>query len=176
MAQSEQVREYIEKVCDQVKSQKAHELISNELIEHIGEQTLKYRKDDMPEYIAEDQAMEKMGDPVSVGKLLNQIHRPIYNRIGVFANIAMWVIAGSMVLFAAIFGIGVAYTMISYHPGDYIAAMLVCILLISGGLLFAFALVSICKFIFHMLFNFDLIRDYKCWKKKGELHEFYKKP
>ena len=89
------------------------------------------------------------------------------------ANIAMWAIAGSFTLFCVVFGVGVALSMISHHPGDYIIAIIMGFGIILFGAFLSFVFVSICKLIGTVLFYSGLVKDYKRRKKRGEYREKY---
>ena len=171
---SERLREFIETVCGQVKAKKAHGLIGSELMAHIEDQKLTYIKDGMNETAAENRAIDEMGDPVEVGENLNKIHQPAYDWIGRIPDIIMWIIAGGIVLISVIFGIGIIISMISVHPGDYIAALIVGLGIIFFGAFIGFVFVSMFKFISNMLFYHGIISDYKRRKKRGRLYDYKK--
>lgn len=68
--------EFLNNVCKEIKYKPAREQISEELEEHIEE-----LKDDnlckgYTEEVAEEKAVEQMGDAKQIGKRLNKIHRP----------------------------------------------------------------------------------------------------
>jgi len=175
MPQSRIVRDFIEKVCEQVKAQRSHGIISNELLTHIEDQKIKYMNEEfMSEYAAEERAVDEMGDPVTVGEQFNKIHRSKYNMVELTGKIVMWSIAGGLTLFSIIFGIGIAWSMLASHPQDYIAAFLVFFGIAFFGTFIAFAFVSICKAIGTVLFYSGLVKDYKKRKKRGELYGQYK--
>lgn len=70
------IDEYIESVCKQIRSKKAHRLIKTELKNHIVEQKNAFEEQGMDEKIALEKAIVEMGDPISVGTELDRIHRP----------------------------------------------------------------------------------------------------
>jgi len=168
MPQSDRVKEYIEKVCGQVKAKNAHGSIAKELIAHIEDLKTTYIKNGMNENIAEERAVEEMGDPLTIGKCLNEVHFCEYNRIEKTVNIIMWVITGCIVLFSLVFGIGIAWSMLSIHPEDVFAAMIVGLGITVLGVFIAFIFISIYKLISNLLFYRGLFINYKRRKKRGE--------
>ena len=171
MAQSKIVRDFIEEVCCQVKAKKAHGLIGGELIAHIEDQTLAYIKEGMNETAAEIKAVEQMGNPVTVGENLNQIHRKKFEWVRLAVSIIVWVIAGSIALASIVFGGGIAVTMIALRPEDGIAAAIVGMGIMLFGSSIAFMIISAYKVISNMLFYRGLMKDYRIKKKKGNFHE-----
>ena len=86
--------------------------------------------------------------------------------IGFIANIVMWVISGIIVLFGILFGAGIAWSMLSVRPQDYIVAVIVCFGFIIGGLLIAFIFISVFKVVSNMIFYSDIYNDYLNSKNK----------
>jgi len=169
MPQSDKTKEFIEKVCGEIKAKNARGAISNELIAHIEDLKAAYIKNGMNENIAEERAVEEMGDPVTVGENLNKVHSfSPYNRIETVINIIMWIITGCIALCSAAFGIGIIWSMLSIHPEDVFAAVIVGFHIIILGNLGAFTFISIYKLISNLLFYHDLFLDYKRRKKRGE--------
>ena len=169
MAQSQIVREYIGKVCGQVKAKRAHGLIGNELIEHIEEQTLAYIKEGMKEDIAENMAVDDMGDPVEVGEHFNQIYRPKIIYFDVIGNIVMWAIAGGILALGVFFGIGLLLAI--FMSGSRVIGIITGGGIIAFSICIAFTFITLCKIITNELFYYILLRDYKRRKKRGQQRE-----
>ena len=169
MPQSKIVQDFIGEVCAQVKFKKAHGLLIGELIAHIEDQKFAYMEQGMKEDEAEIKAVGQMGDPVEIGENFDQIHRPKHDWPVIAANIIIWVIAGGITLFSAVFGIVIAISMIIIHPQDVIAAVIIGLGIMLFGSFIAISFISFYKFISHMLFGFLLVRDYKKRKKAGDL-------
>ena len=70
------MEEYIKKLLEQVRFEKAHKAISDEIRSHIEDQIADNIYDGMDEETAEKMAVEEMGDPVDAGISLDKIHRP----------------------------------------------------------------------------------------------------
>jgi hypothetical protein len=128
-------------------------------------------KEGMKENAAEEKAVDEMGDPVEVGKSFNQLHRTKIFRFDVIGNIIMWGIAGGIVLFGAIFGIGIAWSM--FLSGNRIIGIIVGGGLTTFGIFIALAFFTLCKGIANELFYYSLLRDYKRRKKRGQLYLKY---
>lgn len=71
-----EVKKYLDKVCEQIRFQKAHESIKTELQQHIIDQAHAYMEEGMEEQKAFEKAVAEMGDPVLVGTELDRVHRP----------------------------------------------------------------------------------------------------
>jgi ABC-type multidrug transport system fused ATPase/permease subunit len=170
MAQSKIVRDFIGEVCGQIKSKKAHGMLSSELIAHIEDQKLAYINEGMKEEEAEIKAVEQMGEPVAIGESLDFIHRPTHDWPEIISHIIIWLIAGGIVLFSAVFGLGITLSMVIIDPYNVIAAAIIGLGIILFGAFIAFSFFSFYKFISNMLFGFALVRDYKNRKKKGKLY------
>ena len=57
------MEEYLSKVTEQIRCQKARELVIDELKDHIMEQAEAYEAEGMPQSEALEQAVRQMGDP-----------------------------------------------------------------------------------------------------------------
>jgi hypothetical protein len=169
MAQSLRVKEFIEEVCSQVESKKAHGFLTGELIAHIEDQKLAYISEGMDENSAEERAIFQMGDPAAVGENLNQIHRPKREWLGPVVNIAMWLIAGGIFLAGIIFGIGIGYAIILANTGRFIG-IIVGAAIPAFGFMLALAFISMYKIISNMIYGYSLVRDYRRRKRRGEIY------
>ena len=67
---------YIAQVCEQVRWKKAHDVVSEELLAHIEDQTEAYREEGYTEDEAEYLAVEQMGDPVLAGSQFDKVYKP----------------------------------------------------------------------------------------------------
>ena len=72
----EKIKEYAKTVCDQIKWEKAHSIIREEIENHLIDQRDAYIANGADETAASDQAIAQMGDPVFVGTELDRTHRP----------------------------------------------------------------------------------------------------
>lgn len=70
------MEEYLNNLLDQIRCKKAHAAIREELESHISDQIEDNMKDGMTREEAEKAAVCDMGDPVTTGISLDQIHRP----------------------------------------------------------------------------------------------------
>lgn len=72
-----QIKEFLNKVSNQIKYKPIKESLLEELKEHIEEKKENYIiTKNINENLAEEKAIEEMGDPSTIGKELNKIHRP----------------------------------------------------------------------------------------------------
>lgn len=69
-------RQFLETVTQQVRYEKAREIISDELENHIEDQKEAFMTEGISETESYQKAIEDMGDPVEVGISLDRIHRP----------------------------------------------------------------------------------------------------
>lgn len=76
MLSFEKIKEYTHTVCSQIRWEKAHSIISEEIENHIIDQRDAYVKNGTNEADATDKAIAQMGDPVTVGTQLDRTHRP----------------------------------------------------------------------------------------------------
>ena len=70
------MEEYIKKLLEQVRFEKAHKAIGDEIRSHIEEQMEENISEGMDKETAEKAAVEDMGDPVDAGISLDKVHRP----------------------------------------------------------------------------------------------------
>ena len=71
-----QIKDFLEKVCNEIKYKPVREEISKELENHIEEAKEEYMNKGDNEEIAINKAIRKMGDAQNIGKSLNKIHKP----------------------------------------------------------------------------------------------------
>ncbi len=76
MKQSNKISEYIKTVCEQIRWQKAHNVISKEIEDHIIDQKNAFVANGLDEETATERAIEEMGDPILVGCELDRTHKP----------------------------------------------------------------------------------------------------
>ncbi len=76
MQKPSKISEYLKTVCDQIRWNKAHSVISEEIENHITDQKNAYMAEGLDEETATVKAINEMGDPVLVGTELNCTHRP----------------------------------------------------------------------------------------------------
>ena len=70
------MEEYIRKLLEQIRFQKAHKAIGDEIRSHIEDQIECNISEGMDKDTAEKRAVEDMGDPVEAGISLDRVHRP----------------------------------------------------------------------------------------------------
>ncbi|MBC2266400.1 FtsW/RodA/SpoVE family cell cycle protein [Listeria sp. FSL L7-0083] len=68
--------EYLGKVIAKVKSKQAHSMIKKELSNHLEELSHSFQKRGLSLEDADKKAMQEMGDPSTVGRNMNQLHKP----------------------------------------------------------------------------------------------------
>lgn len=71
-----QIKEYLEKICEQIKYKPIRNEIAEELKSHIEEQKENYMEEGFSEKEAEANAIQQMGDAKEIGIKLNKIHKP----------------------------------------------------------------------------------------------------
>lgn len=76
MQQSTKISEYLKTVCEQIRWKRAHEVLSEEIENHIIDQKNAFMDSGMDEETAVDKAIQEMGDPILVGSELDSVHRP----------------------------------------------------------------------------------------------------
>ncbi|NLK00242.1 MAG: FtsW/RodA/SpoVE family cell cycle protein [Clostridia bacterium] len=70
------IRDYIDRVCAQVRFKDVHNDLEMELTAHIREAAKEYMDKGFSKGEAVEKAVVRMGDPVTVGKELDRAHRP----------------------------------------------------------------------------------------------------
>ena len=71
-----QIKDFLEKVCNQIKYKPIRESISEELENHIQETKEAYIREGLIPKEAEQKAVNIMGNAEELGKKLNKIHKP----------------------------------------------------------------------------------------------------
>lgn len=71
-----QIKDFIEKVCYEIKYKPIQNEITEELKNHMEEIKQEQIKKGIEENKAEDIAVKQMGEPIEIGKKLNKIHKP----------------------------------------------------------------------------------------------------
>lgn len=70
------IKNFLSKVCNEIKYKPARQSISEELELHIQELKSNYIESGIDENEAEEKAVSQMGEAEEIGKKLNKIHRP----------------------------------------------------------------------------------------------------
>lgn len=70
------IKTYLNNVCKEIKYEPAKKAISEELELHIKEVKENYINDSIDEKLAEEKAVNQMGNAEEIGKSLNKIHKP----------------------------------------------------------------------------------------------------
>ncbi|MGN1143888.1 MAG: permease prefix domain 1-containing protein [Anaerovoracaceae bacterium] len=86
---SEAFRTFFDDVLQEVKFSWDHDEIRAELEEHILEECAFLETKGLPAEVAETEALRRMGDPRSLGKLLNTAHQPWIGRLWLLTNTLM---------------------------------------------------------------------------------------
>lgn len=76
MQAADQVKTYIETVCEQIRWKKIHYSVAAELSAHISDQRDAYQSEGMDETAATQKAIAQMGDAVLIGQAFDKTHRP----------------------------------------------------------------------------------------------------
>lgn len=78
MSQSfhEQIKQFIEEICSQIRCKKIHKEIASEIESHILDQKESYKKEGLSEQEATQKAIASMGNAIEIGQKLDEIHRP----------------------------------------------------------------------------------------------------
>ena len=95
------MEEYIKLLLEQVRFQKAHKTIADEIRAHIEDQIEANISEGMDRDTAEKQAVEDMGDPVEVGISLDRVHKPKLAWGMVLATIGVGLIGAVIQFFIA---------------------------------------------------------------------------
>ena len=89
-------KEFIDKVCKEIKYKPANKQIADELKTHIEE----LKNDNLCKWLSEDEAeeiaVEQMGDAQKIGKSLNKIHRPKLDWITFIISLAFICFGGQI--------------------------------------------------------------------------------
>ena len=70
------IKEFLNKICNEIKYKPIRKEISEEIQTHIEEIKQNNINNGMEEQIAEEKAIKEMGEAEEIGKQLNKIHRP----------------------------------------------------------------------------------------------------
>lgn len=76
MSQSDEIKQYVKTVCEQIRWKKARSIVAEEIENHICDQRDAYVSQGEDEKTATEKAILQMGNAVSVGMELDKIHRP----------------------------------------------------------------------------------------------------
>ncbi|WP_313758938.1 FtsW/RodA/SpoVE family cell cycle protein [Tissierella sp.] len=76
MQYSAKINEFLETVCEQIRWKKAHNMVCEEIRNHIIDQKNAFVDEGIDEEIAMDKSIKEMGDPVLIGTELDRTHRP----------------------------------------------------------------------------------------------------
>lgn len=90
--------DYLTAVGAQIRWRRAREPLLRELSDHIADQAADYRADGLEEAHALDRAVAEMGDPETVGRDLDRLHRP-KNRWGLALAVLLLALAGLFLQF-----------------------------------------------------------------------------
>ncbi len=97
---------FLDLVCREIRFKSIHQSITKELTGHIEDQKEAYIQQGLDEKSALIKAVEQMGDPVKVGKQLNQAHRPKTEWSIVATMAALVMLGGSIQYFLSRANIG----------------------------------------------------------------------
>lgn len=92
MQPSSKAKEYVQQVCNEIRWQKAHAVVREELLAHIEDQREAYIMAGATEEEADALAVEEMGSPLETGSHFDKIYRPhIEWNVIVFAGFVIMV-------------------------------------------------------------------------------------
>lgn len=72
----DKIKQYTALICNQIRYKQAHNVISEEIENHIIDQRDSFINEGLDEVTATDKAIKEMGDPIIVGSELDRTHRP----------------------------------------------------------------------------------------------------
>ncbi|MCU6763211.1 rod shape-determining protein RodA [uncultured Roseburia sp.] len=86
-----QLDEYLDQVTEQIRCRKVREDVRDEIGKHIQDQKEAFRKRGIDKEAALRMAVIEMGDPVSVGVMLDRIHRPKmdWRMLGIIGSLSL---------------------------------------------------------------------------------------
>lgn len=99
MPHNKYIEEFLQTTCNQIRFKGVHKSIVNELTDHIEEQKDEYISQGLDEETAIKKAVEEMGDPVLVGRQLDETHRPRTEWPAILLAIVLVVIGGAVQFF-----------------------------------------------------------------------------
>lgn len=105
MQYSAKLNQFLETICQQIRWKKAHNVVSEEIRNHVIDQKTAFMNMGLDEDSAMEEAIKEMGDPVLIGTQLDRTHRP-----KIEWNI--FILTGIMI----ILGFGIRY-LASFEPG-----------------------------------------------------------
>jgi len=131
----DKINEYVESVCQQIRWQKAHFRVSDELKNHITDGRDNYIKQGIDEYEATEKAILDTGDATAVGTEFDRVHRPkpqwemfawvagfimlglfismfVFSEFGI-ANRLFWTVIGAVIMIGAYFA---DFTLVGKYP------------------------------------------------------------
>ena len=73
---SPKFEEFLRKVTSKVKYKEARNMIKKELTNHLQEVSQSYKKRGFSKEEADEKAIQEMGNPFTIGKNLNSLHKP----------------------------------------------------------------------------------------------------
>ncbi len=76
MTSLERIQAYVNTVCQQIRWKKAHNRVSEELLNHIEDGRDSYITQGLDENTATEKAIAETGDAADIGTQLDRIHRP----------------------------------------------------------------------------------------------------
>ncbi len=77
--QNQKVQEYLNNVCSHIKWTEVHEQVKLELLSHIEDCVLEYSTEGVSHQEVIEMAIDRMGEPVVLGKQLHRYHKPPIN-------------------------------------------------------------------------------------------------
>lgn len=102
MQYSPKIDEFLITVCEQIRWKKAHNIVTEEIRNHIIDQQNAYINENLNEESALDMALKEMGDPVVIGTELDRTHRP-KTEWSIFLLTSIMIIAGFVIRYIASF-------------------------------------------------------------------------
>lgn len=148
MQPSKEIKEYGEKVCSQIRYKRARPMIREEIEGHLVDQAESYQSMGIEKKAAVEKSILEMGDPLLIGKELDQTHRPKKQWAMLLLTVSLMLMgmlfqifikgANSSLAFAAIIG---PLLLFSFYFSDVSVFFERPFLLFSGIFLFTFFLI-----------------------------------
>ncbi len=115
--------EYIQDVCNQIRTKRAHKAIAKEISDHIEDQKNSFILQGQDEKTAINNAIREMGDPVIIGEQFDKIHRPKPEK----SIIAVVILS----IFIQLISVNL-YKMINFELNEYLLSIAIGIIAMLG--------------------------------------------
>lgn len=140
-------KEYLQTLGEQIVNPHARASVLAEIQDHIEEQAQDYCQEGMTKEDAMKESIRQMGDPVSAGEALNQIHRPHFP-----------VVLFGIAVVLTLFGIVMQYILYTFEPADTTYAHISFMQHTIG-----YNLIGFCIILLGIFGNYMLLSRYSKW-------------